>query len=72
MGALALLSVACIEMKQNFHVVRKMNRNLFLGTDFLKQHWIQIYINSGCNSTGIGDKNYVNLVENIYIASVLE
>ena len=62
-------SVGGTEMKQNFYVVREMNRNLILGTDRLRQHGVRIYFDLGC--IRIGDKNYVNLEEDIHIASVI-
>ena len=62
-------SVGGTEMKQNFYVVREMNRNLILGTDWLRQHGVRIYFDLGC--IRIGDKNYVNLEEDIHIASVI-
>ena len=45
-----------------------MNRNMILGTDWLKNHGVRIYYDLGC--IRIGDKNYVNLEEDIHIASV--
>ena len=62
-------SVGGTEIKQNFYVVREMNRNLILGTDWLRQHGVRIYFDLGC--IRIGDKNYVNLEEDIHIASVI-
>ena len=56
-------------MNQNFYVVREMNRNMILGTDWLKRHGVRIYYDLGC--IRIGDKNYVNLEEDIHIASVV-
>ena len=62
-------SVGGATMRQNFYVVREMNRNMILGTDWLKNHGVRIYYHLGC--TRIGDNNYVNLEEDIHIASVV-
>ena len=62
-------SVGGATMRQNFYVVMEMNRNMILGTDWLKNHGVRIYYDLGC--IRIGDKNYVNLEEDIHIASVV-
>ena len=55
-------------MQHIFYVVRAMNRNLILGTDWLRQHGIRIYYDLGCLS--IANKTYVNLEEDVHISSV--
>lgn len=56
------------EMKHQFYVVREMNRNLILGSDWLLQNGVRIYYDLGC--LRVGDKTYVNLEEDIHISSV--
>ena len=56
------------EMQHLFYVVRDMNRNLILGTDWLRQHGVRIYYDLGC--LRIANKTYVNLEEDIHVSSV--
>lgn len=56
------------EMKHQFYVVREMNRNLILGSDWLLQNGVRIYFDLGC--LRVGDKTYVNLEEDIHVSSV--
>ena len=56
------------EMQQLFYVVSDMNRNLSLGTDFLRQVGVRIFYDLGC--LRIANKTYVNMEEDIYISSV--
>ena len=56
------------EMQHLFYVVRDMNRNLILGTDWLRQHGVRIYYDLGC--LRIVNKTYVNLEEDIHVSSV--
>ena len=51
-----------------FYVVKEMSRNLILGTDWLRQHGVQIYYDLGCMR--IENKRYVNLEEDIHVLSV--
>ncbi len=59
------------EMKQTFFVMRGLNRNLILGQDWLKQNGVRIYFDLGCLRIGNKNKTYVNLEEDIHIASVV-
>ena len=54
------------EMSQDFYVIRYLNRNLILGSDWLKQNNVRIYFCLKC--LRINGKHYVNL-EDIHIAS---
>ena len=57
------------EVSQEFHVVSNLNRNLILGLDFMKSHKARIYFD--LKSMRIDDKVYVNLEEDIHIASTV-
>ena len=61
-------SIGDTEMQHMFYVVREMNRNLILGSDWLCQHGVRIYYDLGC--LRVGNKTYVNLEEDIHIACV--
>ena len=58
-----------IEMSQDFYVMRDLNRNLILGLDWLKQNNFRIYFDLKC--LRISGKHYVNLEEDIHIASTV-
>lgn len=57
------------EMSQDFYVIRDLNRNLILGLDWLKQNDVRIYFDLKC--IRINGKHYVNLEEDIHIASTV-
>ena len=56
-------------MSQDFYVIRDLNRNLILGLDWLKQNNVRIYFDLKC--LRINGKHYVNLEEDIHIASTV-
>ena len=56
------------EMSQDFYVIRDLKRNLILGLDWLKQN-VRIYFDLKC--LRINGKHYVNLEEDIHIASTV-
>ncbi len=62
-------SIGGTEMQHTFFVVREINRNLILGSDWLRQNGVRIYYDLGC--LRVGDKTYVNLEEDIHISSVV-
>ena len=57
------------EMSQDFYVIRDLNRNMILGLDWLKTHNVRIYFDLKC--LRINGKHYVNLEEDIHIASTV-
>lgn len=57
------------EMSQDFYVIRELNRNLILGLDWLKANDVRIYMDLKC--IRINGKHYVNLEEDIHIASTV-
>ena len=57
------------EMSQDFYVIRDLNRNMILGLDWLKQNNVRIYFDLKC--LRINGKHYVNLEEDIHIASTV-
>ena len=57
------------EMSQDFYVIRDLNRNLILGLDWLRQNDVRIYFDLKC--IRINGKHYVNLEEDIHIASTV-
>ena len=56
-------------MSQDFFVIRDLNRNMILGLDWLKKHNVRIYFDLKC--LRINGKHYVNLEEDIHIASTV-
>ena len=67
-GCINLTStVGGTEMQHLFYVMRDMNRNLILGTDWLLQHGVSIYYGLGC--LRIANKTYVNLEEDFHVSS---
>ena len=56
-------------MSQDFCVIRDLNRNMILGLDGLKKHNVRIYFDLKC--LRINGKHYVNVGENIHIASTV-
>ena len=56
-------------MSQDFYVIRDLNRNLILGLDWLKQNNVRIYFDLKC--LRINGKHYVNLEEDIHVASTV-
>ena len=57
------------EMSQDFYVIRDLNRNLILGLDWMKQNNVRIYMELKC--LRLNGKHYVNLEEDIHIASTV-
>ena len=57
------------DLSQDFYVVRDLNRNLMLGLDWLKQNNVRIYFD--LRSLRINGKTYVNLEEDIHVASTV-
>ena len=57
------------EMSQDLYVIRYLNRNLILGLDWMKQNNVRIYMDLKC--LRINGKHYVNLEEDIHIASTI-
>ncbi|MEW8091488.1 MAG: retropepsin-like aspartic protease, partial [Candidatus Thiodiazotropha endolucinida] len=57
------------EMSQDFYVVRDLNRNLILGLDWLKENNVRLYFDLKC--LRINGKHYVNLEEDIHVASTV-
>lgn len=57
------------EVSQDFYVVRDLNRNLILGLDWLKENNVRIYFD--LKSLRINGKTYVNLEEDIHVASTV-
>ena len=49
--------------------IRDLNRNLILGLDWMKQNNVRIYMDLKC--IRINGKHYVNLEEDIHIASTV-
>ena len=69
-GSITLqICIGGTEMSQDFYVIRDLNRNLILGLDWLKQNNVRIYFDLKC--LRINGKNYVNLEEDIHIASTV-
>ena len=56
-------------MSQDFYVIRDLNRNLILGLDWMKQNNVRIYMD--LKWLRINGKYYVNLEEDIHIASTV-
>lgn len=61
--------VGGINMTQDFYVVGDLNRNVILGLDWLKRNNVRIYFD--LHSLRINGKTYVNLEEDIHIASTV-
>ena len=57
------------EMSQDLYVIRELNRNMILGLDWLKDKNVRIYMDLKC--IRINEKHYVNLEEDIHIASTV-
>ena len=57
------------EVSQDFYVVRDLNRNMILGLDLLKSNNVKIYFD--LKSFRINGKTYVNLEEDIHVASTV-
>ena len=57
------------EVSQEFYVVRDLNRNMILGLDWLKSNNVRIYFD--LKSLRINGKTYVNLEEDIHVASTI-
>lgn len=57
------------EVSQDFYVVRDLNRNMILGLDWLKSNDVRIYFD--LKSLRIKGKTYVNLEEDIHVASTV-
>ena len=61
--------IVSTKMSQDFFVIRDLNRNLILGLDWLKRNNVRIYFDLEC--LRINGKHYVNLEEDIHIASTV-
>ena len=61
------ISIGGTEMSQEFYVIRHLNRNLILGLDWLKNNNVRLYFDLKC----LRIKHYVNLEEDIHIASTV-
>ena len=57
------------EVSQDFYVVRDLNRNMILGLDWLKQNNVKMYFD--LKRFRINGKAYVNLEEDIHVASTV-
>ena len=57
------------EVSQDFYVVRDLNRNMILGLDSLKSNNVRIYFD--LKSLRVNGKTYVNLEEDIHVASTV-
>ena len=57
------------EMSQAFSVIRELNRNMILGLDWLKDNNVRICMDLKC--IRINGKHYINLEEDIHIASTV-
>ena len=57
------------EVSQDFYVVRDLNRNMILGLDWLKSNNVRLYFD--LKSLRINGKTYVNLEEDIHVASTV-
>ena len=57
------------EVSQDFYVVRDLNRNMILCLDWLKSNNVRIYFD--LKSLRINGKTYVNLEEDIHVASTV-
>ncbi len=62
-------TIGGIQMRQSFYVMRGLNRNLILGQDWLKQMESEFIMILGVSECG--GKTYVNIEEDIHIASVV-
>ena len=58
-----------MEMSQEFYVIRELNKNMILGLDWMKTNNVKIYMELNC--IRINRKYYVNLQEDIHIASTV-
>ena len=63
------ISIGGTDMSQEFYVIRDLNRNLILGLDWLKNNNVRLYFDLKC--LRINGKHYVNLDEDIHIASTV-
>ena len=63
------ISISGTEASQAFYVIRDLNRNLILGLDWMKQNNVIIYMDLKC--LRINGKHYVNLDEDIHVASTV-
>ena len=63
------ISIGGTDMSQEFYVIRDLNRNLILGLDWLKNNNVRLYFDLKC--LRINGKHYVNLEEDIHIASTV-
>ena len=63
------ICIGSTEMSQDFFVIRDLNRNMILGLDWLKKHNVRIYFD--LKYLRINGKHYVNLEEDIHIASTV-
>ena len=63
------LSIGGTEMSQDFYVVSDLNRNLILGLDWLHKNKVRLYFD--LKLLRINGKTYVNLEQDIHIASTV-
>ena len=63
------ISIGGIDMSQEFYVIKDLNRNLILRLDWLKNNNVRLYFDLKC--LRINGKHYVNLEEDIIIASTV-
>ena len=63
------MKIGGTEIMQDFCVVSDLNRNLILGLDFMKANNVRLYFD--LKSMRINGKHYVNLEEDIHIASTV-
>ena len=56
-------------MSQEFYVIRELNRNMILGLDWMNSNNVRIYMDLKC--IRIKGKHYVNLQEDIHVASTV-
>ena len=56
-------------MSQDFYVIRELNRNMILSLDWLKDKNVRIYMD--LKGIRINGKHYLNLEEDIHIASTV-
>ena len=68
-GVTVQICISGTEVSQGLYVIRNLNRNLISGLDWMKQSNARIYIDLRCIK--INGKHYVNLDEDIHVASTV-
>ena len=61
--------IGSTEITQDFYVIRELNRNMIFGLDWMKQNNVRIFMDLKC--IRINRKHYVNLQEDIHVASTV-